>query len=47
MRVAPQLASGALVRVLEDGCPAFVGYLLYYPSRRQQTAPLTALVETL
>ena len=29
--VAPQIASGALVRVLEDWCPPFAGYFLYYP----------------
>jgi DNA-binding transcriptional LysR family regulator len=44
---APHLASGALVRVLEDWCPPFAGYFLYYPSRRQQPAALSALIETL
>ena len=46
-RAAPHLASGALVRVLEDWCPPFPGFFLYYPSRRQQPAALSALVETL
>jgi DNA-binding transcriptional LysR family regulator len=32
--VAPQIASSALVRVLEDWCPRFAGFFLYYPSRR-------------
>ena len=45
--VAPQIASGALVRVLEDWCPPFAGYFLFYPSRRQQPAALSALIETL
>jgi DNA-binding transcriptional LysR family regulator len=45
--VAPQISSGALVRVLEDWCPPFAGYFLYYPSRRQQPAALSALIETL
>ncbi len=45
--VAAHLASGALVRVLEDWCPPFPGYFLYYPSRRQQPAALSALIETL
>ncbi|MCC7125004.1 MAG: LysR family transcriptional regulator [Acidobacteria bacterium] len=45
--VAPQIASGALVRVLEDWCPPFPGYFLYYPSRRQQSAALSALIEAL
>jgi DNA-binding transcriptional LysR family regulator len=44
---APHLASGALVRVLEDWCPPYAGYFLYYPSRRQQPAALSALIETL
>jgi DNA-binding transcriptional LysR family regulator len=46
-RVAEHLGSGALVRVLEDWCPPFPGFFLYYPSRRQQPAALAALVETL
>ena len=45
--VATQLASGALVRVLDDWCPPFAGYFLYYPSRRQQPPALSALVEAL
>ena len=45
--VAPQLASGALLRVLEDWSPPFPGYFLYYPSRRQQPAALSALIDTL
>ncbi len=44
---SPHLASGVLVRVLEDWCPPFPGYFLYYPSRRQQPAALAALIETL
>jgi DNA-binding transcriptional LysR family regulator len=46
-RVAPQLASGALVRVLEDWCPPFPGFFLYYPRQRQLPAVLAALIETL
>jgi len=45
--VAPHLASGALVRVLEDWCPPFAGFYLYYPSRRQQPAALSALIDML
>jgi DNA-binding transcriptional LysR family regulator len=44
---APYLAAGKLVRVLEDWCRPFPGYFLYYPSRRQQPAALSALIETL
>ena len=33
---AGHIARGALVRVLEDWCPPFDGFFLYYPSRRHQ-----------
>jgi DNA-binding transcriptional LysR family regulator len=46
-RAAPHLASGALERVLDDWCPPFPGFFLYYPSRRQQAAALSALIDTL
>ena len=46
-QAAPYLAKGKLVRVLEDWCEPFPGYFLYYPSRRQQPAALSALIETL
>jgi DNA-binding transcriptional LysR family regulator len=36
-----------LVQVLEDWCPTFPGYFLYYPSRRNQPAALAALIQTL
>lgn len=36
-----------LVQVLEDWCPSFPGYFLYYPSRRNQPAALAAFIETL
>jgi len=45
--VSAHLASGALLRVLEDWCPPFAGYFLYYPSRRQQAPALSALIEIL
>ena len=41
------LASGTLVRVLEDWCPPFSGYHLYYPSRRQPSAAFALLVDAL
>jgi DNA-binding transcriptional LysR family regulator len=43
--VAPHLANGTLVRVLEDWCPPFPGFFLYYPSRRNQSAALAAVIE--
>jgi DNA-binding transcriptional LysR family regulator len=41
------IADGRLVRVLEDWCPPFPGYHLYYPSRRQITPAFALLVEAL
>ncbi len=45
--VETHLADGRLVRVLEDWCPSFPGYHLYYPSRRQPSAAFSLLMETL
>ena len=45
--VAEPIARGALVRVLEDWCPPFDGYFLYYPSRRHQPPALQALVDAI
>jgi len=44
---APHLARGDLVRLLDDWCPPFSGYHLYYPSRRQPTAAFAVLVDAL
>src|SRR5437764_1732875 len=44
---AEPLASGALVRVLEDWCQPYPGFFLYYPSRRNQPAALAALINAL
>jgi DNA-binding transcriptional LysR family regulator len=46
-RVAHELTSGELVRVLDDWCQPFPGFFLYYPSRRQQPAALAALITAL
>jgi DNA-binding transcriptional LysR family regulator len=46
-KVAPHLAAGSLVRVLEDWCQPFPGFFLFYPSRRQQTASLAAVISVL
>ncbi len=43
----PHLARGRLKRVLEDWCPPFSGYHLYYPSRRQPTLAFALMVEAL
>ncbi len=41
------LAKGRLQRVLEDWCPPFSGYHLYYPSRRQSSPAFALLVDAL
>jgi DNA-binding transcriptional LysR family regulator len=46
-QVLPQIHEGSLVRVLADWCPAFAGYHLYYPSRRQPSAAFVLLVDAL
>ncbi|WP_417067779.1 LysR family transcriptional regulator [Niveibacterium terrae] len=45
--VERQIAEGRLIRVLEDWSPAFPGYHLYYPSRRQQSPAFALVVEAL
>ena len=42
--VRRHLEAGRLERVLEDWCPPFPGYHIYYPSRRQQSPALTVLL---
>jgi DNA-binding transcriptional LysR family regulator len=43
----PHVAKGRLKRVLEDWCPPFSGYHLYYPSRRQSSAAFALVVDAL
>jgi DNA-binding transcriptional LysR family regulator len=43
----PHLAKGRLKRALEDWCPPYSGYHLFYPSRRQPTPAFALLVEAL
>lgn len=45
--VMPYIADGRLVRVLEDWCPYFPGYHLYYPSRRHSSPALALLADVL
>jgi DNA-binding transcriptional LysR family regulator len=45
--VRPYLERGEVVAVLEDFCPPFPGYYLYYPQRRQASAALRALIDYL
>ncbi|MBI3528488.1 MAG: LysR family transcriptional regulator [Betaproteobacteria bacterium] len=43
----PHIARGNLIRVLEDWCPPFPGYHLYYASRRQSSPAFALLVDAL
>jgi DNA-binding transcriptional LysR family regulator len=45
--VRQQLTDGRLVRVLDDWCPPFAGYHLYYPSRRHLSPAFALLVGAL
>ena len=45
--VQPHASKGHLKRVLEDWCPPFPGYHLYYPSRRQNSPAFALLVDAL
>ena len=46
-QVRTHLAEGRLIRVLDDWCPRFSGYHLYYPSRRQPTPAFALFVDAL
>ena len=43
----PHIDKGRLRRVLEDWCPFYSGYHLYYPSRRQPSAAFSLVVDAL
>jgi DNA-binding transcriptional LysR family regulator len=43
----PHMDKGRLKRVLEDWCPPFAGFHLYYPSRRQSSPAFALLVDAL
>lgn len=45
--VSRYVVEGKLQRVLEDWCPPFPGFHLYYPSRRQPSPAFSLLVEAL
>ena len=44
---APHIEEGRLIRVLQDWCPPFSGYHLYYPSRRQHSPAFSLVVDAL
>jgi DNA-binding transcriptional LysR family regulator len=41
------IEAGRVVQVLDDWCPAYPGYHLYYPSRRQPSAAFRVVLEAL
>jgi DNA-binding transcriptional LysR family regulator len=43
----PHIASSRLKRVLQDWCPLWTGYHLYYPSRRQSSPAFNLVVDAL
>lgn len=43
----PHIEAGRLVRVLQDWCPKFSGYHLYYPSKRQPSPAFSLVVKAL
>lgn len=45
--VAPHIAAGRLKAVLDDWCPQFPGYHLYYPSRRQSLPAFKLVADAL
>jgi DNA-binding transcriptional LysR family regulator len=45
--VRDDVANGRLVRVLEDWCPPFAGFYLYYPNREQMPLKLRVLIDFL
>lgn len=45
--LASHIEEGRLVRVLEDWCPPFAGYHLYYPSRRQPSPAFSLVLQAL
>lgn len=45
--VQEHVAEGRLTRVLEEWCPAFPGYHLYYASRRQSSPAFALLVDAM
>lgn len=43
----PHLEKGRLIRVLEDWCPPFPGFHLYYPSRRHPSPAFSLVLDAL
>lgn len=46
-RVLEYIQSGELIQVLQDWCPSFPGYYLYYPSRKQHPPAFALMIDAL
>ncbi|MDR3413087.1 MAG: LysR family transcriptional regulator [Formivibrio sp.] len=46
-QITTHVEAGHLIRVLEDWCPSFSGYHLYYPSRKHHSQAFSLLVDAL
>ena len=46
-RVLDYIKSGELIQVLQDWCPSFPGYYLYYPSRKQHPPAFALMIDAL
>ena len=45
--VQEYIESGKLIQVLQEWCPTFPGYYLYYPSRKQHPPAFALLIDAL
>ncbi|WP_318385597.1 LysR family transcriptional regulator [Enterobacter sp.] len=45
--VGAQIKAGELIQVLDEWCPSFPGYYLYYPSRKQHPPAFALMIEAL
>ena len=46
-RVQEYIKSGELIQVLQEWCPSFPGYYLYYPSRKQHPPAFALMIDAL
>ena len=46
-RVQDYIKSGELIQILQDWCPSFPGYYLYYPSRKQHPPAFALMIDAL
>lgn len=46
-RVQDYINTGELIQILQDWCPSFPGYYLYYPSRKQHPPAFALMIDAL